>query len=486
MGFMPVALGGATDVRLDDRWPGDHLIGEANRRAGVLAGIGVGRGDRVAILHGGSPDFLADLLAVWRLGACAACLNPALSKAEIATVTQFLRPAAILVAGDPPVGLDDPSVPVLCAAEETGGREVSVDNIGSLDDPALILFTSGTTGAPKGVVHAMRSLLARAALNRAHMGDSVLARSLCVLPTHFGHGLIGNILTPLLAGGEVLLCPEMSVAEMGGLGRLLVERRVTFLSSVPAFWRLALRASRPPTEPTLARLHIGSSPLSAELWNAVADWSGTRHVVNTYGITETANWIGGASAAEVAPEDGLVGRPWGGRYAIVDGGGDFHPRGEGEIFVQTPSLMTGYLDRDDLTREALVGGWYRTGDTGVVDGDGRLRLTGRLREEINRAGVKVSPAEVDLLLERHPRVAEACAFAVPDPISGEAVAVAVVPGDGDSLDTDDLRRWCLERIRREAVPQSWYVLSRLPRNDRGKVNRARVRDQCLETADGTP
>ena len=349
----------------------------------------------------------------------------------------------------------------------------------SLDDPALILFTSGTTGAPKGVTHSFRSLLARTALNRAHIGDANLARALCVLPTHFGHGLIGNCLTPLFAGTNLFLHSGMGVKAVPGLGALLAENDITFMSSVPTFWKIALKLAKPPPRQTLRQIHIGSAPLSAELWRSVQSWSGSDNVHNMYGITETANWLAGASARELDPEDGLIGKMWGGSAAVVDDGGEFRSAGEGELAVQTPALMTGYLKRADLTSEVLRDGWFHTGDTGRIDEDGVIRLIGRRKSEINRAGMKVHPEEIDMLLERHPQVLEACAFGVPDDISGELVGAAVTLRDNAEPDKAQLRAWCAERIKADCVPDKWYFMAEIPKTERGKVNRETVMRACL-------
>jgi acyl-CoA synthetase (AMP-forming)/AMP-acid ligase II len=198
-----------------------------------------------------------------------------------------------------------------------------------------------------------------------------------------------------------------------------------------------------------------------------------------YGITETANWIAGASATEFEPEDGLIGRMWGGEAAVRLEDCTMASEGEGEIVVRTPSMMKGYYKRPDLTAEVINDRWYRTGDTGTIDAGGVIRLSGRIKNEINRAGMKVAPEEVDLLLERHPAVLEACAFGVADEIAGEAVAVAVKLIDGENLpDSNDLRSWCVQRIRRDCVPERWYFLDEIPKTDRGKLNRDIVRQAC--------
>jgi oxalate---CoA ligase len=347
------------------------------------------------------------------------------------------------------------------------------------NDPALLLFTSGTTGAPKGVVLSFQALRARINANIAIIGKASLARALVSLPTHFGHGLIGNCLTPLMAGGDIVLHP-LGIPLANDLSRIIDQQDITFMSSVPAFWRMALtRSPRRPAGGSLVRVHVGSAPLSVELWSEVAAWSGAE-VVNCYGATETANWIAGASSRDDGIADGLVGKMWGGDAAVIDEGGSIQHRGAGEIVIRSPSMMSGYLDRPDLTAAALHHGWYRTGDRGSVDEHGRLWLTGRIKDEINRAGFKVQPAEIDAMLERNPAVAEACVFGISDPLGGEAVAAAIRLKSAATASPQSLQAWCLERVRREAVPERWFFVSEIPRTPRGKVSRDAVRRLLVE------
>ncbi len=482
-------LGSVTDLRQGTRWSAEDLARGAERTATLVRPYVAPERPHVVIAHGGTPLFFADLFGVWASGGCAVCVNPGLTAGEMSVIGEFLNPAAILTGDETGSALPDG-----IAALRTDRERISkFDGLGkilrSLDDPALILFTSGTTGAPKGVVHSLRSLFARIGLNRAHMGDGSLARSLCVLPTHFGHGLIGNCLTPLFAGGDLFLWPGPAMKEMVDLGATLGRQDITFMSSVPAFWRMALRLSAEPAPPCLQRIHIGSAPLSSALWQDVARWAGTDSVVNMYGITETANWIAGASLADGPAEDGLIGAMWGGCAAVLAEDGTPRRRGEGELLVQTPSLMSGYHARPDLTNSVLRDGWYHTGDTGHIDDDGRIRLVGRRKSEINKAGIKVHPEEVDLLLERHPGVAEACCFGLPDPVSGEIIGVAVtlVARRSDAPPAPaiaDLRDWCRARIKAECVPDRWFVVAEIPNRDRGKVKRDAVRDHCLRQDPG--
>ena len=250
------------------------------------------------------------------------------------------------------------------------------------------------------------------------------------------------------------------------------------MSSVPSTWILTLKVAKPPVGGSLRQVSVGSSPLAAKLWQDVITWTGTNNVVNMYGITELANWVAGASASEFSPQDGLIGRTWGGRVAVLDEHNNLCDEGEGELLVESPSLMKGYHRRPDLTAEVIWNGWYKTGDIGRIGSDGVVFLVGRTRLEINRAGIKVYPEELESLLVSHPSISEACAFGLPDDISGETVAAAVCPNEGAAIDTQALRQWCLQRLRREQVPERWFIVKEIPKTDRGKINRQEVIDFC--------
>jgi acyl-CoA synthetase (AMP-forming)/AMP-acid ligase II len=469
-------LGAIEDLELDVRWDAATLHAEVMRRAAALSGLDIGRGSLVAILHGNSARFLADLLAVWQVGAAAACLDAALTERERETLVRFMHPGALLVDGAAAAGgFSALSIDLTAADRVTEGK---VGDGFGFDDPALVLFTSGTTGNPKGVVLTFRALLTRVRLNIAAIGKAALARALVTLPTHFGHGLIGNTLTPLLAGGTIVL-PLRGRTLAHDLGRIVDDHGVTFMSSVPALWPLVLRTSARPQRGTLNRVHVGSAPLSTRLWGDIVSWS-RAEVVNCYGMTETANWFAGASSRADAIAHGLVGKPWGGNAAVIDERGCIRSTGEGEIVLQSPTLMLGYLHRADLTAAAYRHGWYRTGDRGAVNERQEIRLHGRIKDEINRAGFKVQPSEIDQLLETHPAVAEACVFGIADNASGEAVAAAVRLMQGASANAESLRSWCRERLRREAVPERWYIVDEMPRTARGKVSRELVRRTLVQ------
>ncbi|MEM7442361.1 MAG: class I adenylate-forming enzyme family protein [Pseudomonadota bacterium] len=460
----------------------EQLIRSANARASALMEMGLAPGKRLAIVPSQPTQLLIDIFAAWQCNAVPVCLAPALPPTEIASVQQSIRPDvwSLPTEVSPP-----PNSPTLLPADPSHqSADAPEVTDASADDPALVLMTSGTTSTPKGVVLSHRALLARLALNIAHIPSNALKTSLCLLPLHFGHGLIGNTLTPLIAGGRVILWPDAGLAGLSRLGPVIDDHGIGFLSSVPAIWQIALRTSPPPKAGNLRRVHIGSAPLSVAQWQAVADWSGTPHIVNMYGMTEAANWIAGHDLAEGPATDGLVGRCWGGALAVRLPDGTVVRSGRGDVLVASPSLMLGYLDQPEQSAASLKDGWLNTGDIGEIDEDGNLRLVGRTKFEINRAGIKIPAEEVDLLLQGHPDIAEACGFAMPDTILGEAVAAAVVVEEERAFRPDDVLEWCRQRIRPDAVPSRLFQVDQLARSDRGKVLRDRVAKQCLANQPG--
>lgn len=464
------------DVALGLRWSPTDFASEVTNRAVALTAAGVVPGSAVIVAHSGSARFFADLFALWTLDCTAACIDPTLTGNETETLIKFVEPSAVLV--DDVMPTTHIEVPVLQLASSGPSTDSIHDLAKDPNRPALILFTSGTTGNPKGVVLSFGALMNRLAQNRGTIGPASRMKSLITLPTSFGHGLIGNALTPLLSGGDIVLHPiGLSLAQ--NLGRIIDQYGIGFLSSVPSFWRMALKFSNPPAGGNLARVHVGSAELSAELWARIVEWS-RAEVVNCYGITELANWVAGASSRTEGISGGLVGKLWGGEAAIKDSAGSIRDAGEGELLVKSPSVMSGYLRRPDLTAAVLVDGWFHTGDIGHIDDRGWIRLIGRKKDEINRAGFKVQPSEIDALLETHPAVSEACVFGIADAVSGEIVAAAVCLAPGRKVTAEELKSWCADRVRREAIPERWFMVEKLPRNDRGKINRDAVRQSLVE------
>jgi acyl-CoA synthetase (AMP-forming)/AMP-acid ligase II len=397
--FLAPTIGTITEALTGRSWDAAALEGEVRSRMAGYRAHGVQRGDRVMLGFGNRLEFFADLTALWRLGVCVIPLDARFTAFEVETLVRAAKARAFVSCG----GVDSTisarladmgtsELDSLTLATTPHDSEPGLPQF-SLEDDALILFTSGTTGNPKGVVHTHRTLRARWLALRDHLGVEAYARTLCLLPTHFGHGLICNALFPWLSGQSLFILPPFTPDVLMRLGAILDEHRITFMSSVPAVWRMALKASRPTAAGTLQRVFVGSAPLSAHLWREIRAWSGAREVANAYGITETGSWVAGTTIPNVEPEDGLVGPPWGAAVAITRSGEIDAPPGIGElcaagesgfVWLNTPALMKGYMDRDDLTEQCVRGGWFLTGDLGLINDRGWLYLRGRVRDEINK------------------------------------------------------------------------------------------------------
>jgi acyl-CoA synthetase (AMP-forming)/AMP-acid ligase II len=339
------------------------------------------------------------------------------------------------------------------------------------------------------VVHTHGSLGARWSALARSLGTEAYRRTLCVLPTHFGHGLICNSLYPWLRGLDLFVTAPFRPDVILRLGQIVDDHRITFLSSVPSLWRLALKLGRPPAARTLERVHCGSAPLGGTLWRDIQGWTGTREVWNAYGITETASWVAGTCGGDFVPEDGLIGPPWGSEIGIARetaGGPPLGPdraaaAGEpGPVWIRTGGLMRGYLDRPDLTAAVIQDGWFATGDVGWLDDRGWLHLSGRERDEINKSGLKVHPADIDAIVASFPGIVDVCTFGIEDRLHGQEVAIAVVlEGDGEAT-LAALYRWLRQRLSEPRMPVRWHRLPALPRTDRGKLPRDTVRQVCAE------
>ncbi len=446
------------DVRTGAALDHEALSARVDVEAAAIRLVGVEAGARVVVAESDPLACLTALFAVWTLGACAVLVNPKLSEDEKARVVAKVG-ARLWVDG--------------------GGRQsfepkTALDN--GLPGAALILMTSGTTGDPKGIVHSLATLERRLELNVAEIGEESLRETLCTLPLFFGHGLIGNCLSALYAGQTVHLMPTLGVAELPGFGATLDRLDITFFSSVPSMWRMVLQMSPPPKSAPV-RVHVGSAPLSEPLWRSICDWCGTGEVFNTYGMTETANWVSGGRLTDASVAEGFVGRPWGGAFKVLREG-QLCDVGKGEVAVKSPSMMLGLWGAPEATRALMKGDYMLTGDIGQLEADQTLRLLGRNKHEINRGGIKVLAEEVDMLLERHVDVIEACAFGIPDEISGEVVG-AVVKAQSPALTAEALLDWCRAHARIEAVPFQLEIVDDIPKNDRGKIARADVRGEMV-------
>ena len=494
--FLDLHVGNLTEPLTGRRWDRQTIMRQFCRRTAYYQRHGMTDPDRVFVHYGNTLEFMVDLMAIWSLGGCVIPIDSRLTTFEVETLARAAAPRFSLWRG----AVDESKAACLSALNieilETSdaiadGAATQVPSLSgsrrSLDQAALILFTSGTTGQPKGVVHTHRSLRARWRTLRYYLGLARFRRTLCLLPTHFGHGLICNCLFPWLSGQDLFIVPPFRPDLVMQLGALLDEYEITCMSSVPSIWPLALKTASPPRSQKLERVFCGSAPLSASLWKAIQGWTGTKEVFNAYGITETGSWVAGTTVPDFIPEDGLIGEPCGAVVKILNSPSTEYPPGTaqecapgeaGYIWLNTPALMKGYLGRDDLTNQVVSQGWFMTGDIGFVDDRGLLYLRGRKCEEINKGGTKVYPSDIDAVVQRFEETIDVCSFGYDDPLYGQNVGIAVVLKATDDGTVRNLYGWMRRHLAKYQMPVRWYIVEAIPRTSRDKINRARVSEEC--------
>ncbi|MBH0120900.1 acyl--CoA ligase [Rhodococcus sp. HM1] len=462
---------------------------------------GVGKGDRVGILAANSPEWVVTFWAAQCLGAIAVGLNSWWTPKEIEYGVGLVRPKVILtdtkraalladsgLSGFTLLTVED-DLPRIVAAG--AGAELPTADVDE-DDPAVILFTSGTSGRPKGAVHSQRNLLAVVDYHRfsdalvAHMygrtyDDAVPSDNRYLLTSPLFHiASLHNLAVPRLATGSAVIMTEggFDVDKVFGL----IEReRVTNWGAVPTM--AARMLEHPDTDrydlSSLTAFALASAPSSPEFKQRLrAKFPFAQQaLVDSYGLTECSTAIAVATAPELEAFPGTLGRPiMTVALEIRDPFGEVVPDGiEGEICVRSPFVMLGYWEDETATTAALTSdGWLRTGDYGIVE-DGRLRLAGRRSDLILRGGENVYPTEVEQCLEEHPAVHECAVIGVDHEDLGQEVAAVVVLRAGHDASEDDLREFCRERLSYYKVPSQWRITrDLLPRNATGKVLRRNV------------
>ncbi|MEV7234869.1 acyl-CoA synthetase [Streptomyces sp. NPDC051020] len=453
-----------------------QLAAASDALASRLAGAG-----RVAVWATPTPETVVAVVAALRAGVPAVPLNPRTGERELAHIVADSAPSAVLA------GAGDVLPPVLGALDRTdvGTSATVASGAGfpepSPESPALIVYTSGTTGPPKGAILPRRAIAASLdALEDAWQwtGDDVLVHA---LPLFHVHGLILGVLGPLRRGGSVRHLGRFSAE---GVARELGSGG-TMLFGVPTMYhRLAETLGDSPATDAAglakalagARLLVsGSAALPVHDHERIAAATG-RHVVERYGMTETLMNTGVRADGE--PRPGTVGTPLLGvelRLVEEDGIPLADPTAEGavgEIQVRGPNVFTGYLNRPDATAAAFTeDGWFRTGDMAALDADGCVRIVGRKATDlIKSGGYKIGAGEIENALLDHPGVREAAVTGEPDPDLGERIVAWVVPSDPGAPPTEaELADHVAAQLAPHKRPRTVRYLEALPRNDMGKI-----------------
>jgi len=437
----------------------------------------------VLLGFGNSPEFFAALFGCFHAGVVAVPVDPLLATEELQAIADHSAPSAVFTdtSSKPafgtlrlkcPVGtLDD--LPAIAQYKETAAPAGAVQP----DDIALLLYTSGTTGRPKGVGYSHEQLLDKLDAIHRWFGFDESFTSLCLLPTHFGHGLICNCLATFAYGGTLVIAPPFNLELLGQLWSLVERHGVNYFSSVPTVVRLLMQdaAQRPVRKPATMRfVTCASAPLAAE---EVESFQRQFDIplLNCYGLTETAGW---SACSPLDPGRALssVGKALHCEIRIVDTSGRPMPPGnQGEVQIKGRSVLKGYYLDPGLGGQVLHDGWFSTGDIGELDAGGGLYLHSRIKDLIIRAGKNIYPAEVDRVLMSHPEVAEACTVGLPDALLGETVGSCIVLRGDASCDAGALIAHARQRLAAYKCPQRIVFVERIPKTSRGKVNRSHLR-----------
>jgi acyl-CoA synthetase (AMP-forming)/AMP-acid ligase II len=452
------------------------LRSEAMRVACALSARGVEKGESVAIMHPNGREGLIALYGALYGGFRATMINLAAGPDAIAYAlehsearTAFVHDdAAALFEAAKPAGLNRfgvaecPSGAALHPLEST--------------DAALLMYTSGTTGRPKGVVHTHASLLAGGWTTTIAHNLTPADRGLCVLPFYHINGLCVSVMGALVSGGSLAVCSRFSASRFW---RDAARAEVTWFSVVPTIISHLLHGSENPDEATKARLRFGrsaSSPLAPDVQTAF-EARFEVPIIETMGLTETAAQILSNPLPPGVRKIGSPGIAYGNEICIFDTAQKPCAAGvEGEIAVRGPNVMQGYLKNPQATEETFCGDWLRTGDLGRMDEDGYLFVTGRLKELIIKGGENIAPREIDEALYSHGDVIEAAAFGRPCASYGETVEAAVKVREGSNLSADQLRRLCEARLGRFKAPDRVHFLDELPKGPSGKIQRRKLLD----------
>ena len=460
--------------------------------AAGLADLGVEPGDVVSVMLPNCLEFLEAWWAVLKAGAVFGPINPAFTAPEASYALGHSRAVAVVTDGNGAATLAGAHG----AAELAGLRHViSVEEgdgdlaLGSLAgrggevpasgrrpaDLATLMYTSGTTGKPKGAMLTHGNVLANAA-----MGAEVLPlvggeRVGMMLPLFHVNAQIVTCVIPMMVGCEVVMWERFSASTFW---QTVAELEPVALSAVPTILAAVLHTADAPTGPTSLRYIIcGAAPLSRELLEAFEDRFEIR-ILEGYGLTEST-CVSSLNPYYGVRKPGSIGLPVRGQQMkIVAPDGSPVDDGElGEIVVKGPNVMAGYLRNEEATVETVRDGWLHTGDVGCVDSEGYFFIVDRAKDMIIRGGENIYPREIEEVLYTHPGILECAVIGVPDEVRGEEVLAVVAPKPGAELDGDQLTVYAAERLAAFKVPRRFEIRTELPKNATGKINKQPLREE---------
>ena len=470
-----------------------ELDAEASRIANRLEEIGTRRGDRIALLAEGGLEMLVLWAGLWRLGAVVVPLHPEMSEDSLVRAVALVAPKLVLWSSDWPKPqllerLKAPRIRIGRWSAEGDARDAFFAELAATSaeararpavepgDIAAIFCTSGTTALPKIVVADHLAFWMTGLSEIDIMGLSAADRTLEYRSFSWNSAQVMSLMPWLQLGLTLHVARKFSRSRFFGW---IKRHDITFSVTVPTVIRMLLNrpvAVSAADLPSLRHMTCSSAPLDERSWRDFEARYGIKLVV-CYGTSEAGSVCGNRPDRR---KIGTVGFPSKHQqFEIVDRGGNPCPPGvEGEVTCGGPQLCRGLIEADgSLAR--VAGGRYRTGDVAVMDEEGFVRITGRIKDLIIRGGVNIAPLEIDQVLLQHPAVYEAAALGVPDPIYGEEVVAYVVPRDGAAPAASDLLGHCRARLGAFKSPKRVYIVSEIPKSGRGKVMRDALRARWL-------
>ncbi len=456
-----------------------------------LDAMGVERGARVAFLLNNGLWTVELFLGVMASGRVIVPLNAVAGKVQLTHVLSHSDAEVVLVAPEYRERLDEllagveREVTIIEVTDETGPAwplppSAKADaRAPQSSDPALLLYTSGSTGLPKGAILSHRAVCAGGANVVEGHQLSADDRALCVLPVYHINGAMVTVMAPLVSGGSVVMPERFSASAFWSL---VAEHGCTWASIVPTIIKYLLdRAGREPydfgNDPKLAAFRFArsaSAPLAAVV---LEEWERVFKVpmIETMGLTETAATIATNPMPPRPRKPGSVGIAMGNEIRVVDDDGNEVADGVvGELVIRGDNLLDHYHKNEEATEAAFRDGWFRTGDLGYRDEEGYLFVSGRLKELIIRGGENIAPREIDDVLYKHESILEAAAVGVDDEMYGQEVVACVAVREGYSCTAEELMRFCEDAVGKYKAPKVIYFFDELPKGPSGKILRLKL------------
>jgi acyl-CoA synthetase (AMP-forming)/AMP-acid ligase II len=472
----------------------------ARASAQIAAGLrdkGLQRGDRVALLLGNRIEFVLSVFAAAHLGLVTVLLSTRQQMPEIAYVLSDCGAKLLIhearLADRLPDACDVPDLRHRIAVDDDAklsGFAALADHaplqaateVGE-EDTAMILYTSGTTGRPKGAMLAHCNIIHSAMIFTSCMEMTSADRSIAAVPLGHVTGVVANIMTMVACAGALIIVAEFKAADYL---KIAARERVTYTVMVPAMYNLCLlQADFDSHDLSSWRIGgFGGAPMPIATIERLAVKLPGLKLMNCYGATETTSPSTIMPGELTARHVDSVGLPCpGATIVVMDAQGCELPRGEiGEIWIHSASVIKGYWNNPQATAESFTGGFWHSGDLGSIDADDFVRVFDRKKDMINRGGLKIYSAEVESVLAGHSSVVESAIIAKPCPVLGERVHAVVVTRE--AVSGEALRAWCAERLSDYKVPETILVTTEpLPRNANGKVLKRQLREAFGDPVD---